>query len=148
MIPREQWEWSGHACHLIVGTECRFHLATYIGDFLVSTVGEWLPEEGTREILAKSRGVTLEGIGDARRHDYMMKVGFEEIGAGEPGHKALYETMAFRLNPTKRLECGCREVADFSEIAVARYDNAKDASNGHETMCRKFAKRKQPRTSK
>lgn len=91
-VPRVKWKWYGHAAHLIVGLDCRFHLATEIGEYLVSTVGEYLPDESVREILAKSRGKPLEGRGDARRADWMRKHGYEEIGCDRK-----YETMVFRV---------------------------------------------------
>lgn len=40
-VSREEWEWFGTAAHLIVGQDCRFHMATIIGPWLISTVGEW-----------------------------------------------------------------------------------------------------------
>jgi len=56
-----KWIWMPHAGHLIVSSDCRFHLNTYVGGYIVSTVGEYFPDEGVREIFAESRGVNLEG---------------------------------------------------------------------------------------
>ena len=41
MISRLLWKWFGTAGHLCVSDYCRFHLATEIGDYLISTVGEY-----------------------------------------------------------------------------------------------------------
>lgn len=71
-IPPEKWKWFGHPAHFICGRDCRFHLATKIGRWLVSTLGEYLPDEGSREITANCKG-------DARRADYMQKMGSQEV---------------------------------------------------------------------
>lgn len=42
-IPETEWIWQGHAGHLIVAEWCRFHMATRVGDVLVSTVGDYFP---------------------------------------------------------------------------------------------------------
>ena len=44
MIPRSQWRWDGHAGHLIISAKCRFHLNTRIGDYRISTVGDYFPD--------------------------------------------------------------------------------------------------------
>ena len=76
------WKWFGHAGHLCVGRWCQFHLCTSVGKYLVSTVGEYVPYEGTREVFANSRGITLKGRGDERYADYMKQISFEDIGVG------------------------------------------------------------------
>lgn len=132
-----QWEWYGNAAHLIVAEWCRFHLATKVGRFLVSTVGEYLPDEGTRDVLARTRGITLEGRGDARHADYMRKIGYEEIGAGRK-----YETLVFRLgDPVAECECGCGlpRPEDWGEIDADGYNDPKAARAGHLAMCEKWS---------
>lgn len=137
MIPKSDWKWFGSAAHLIVGNECRFHLATQVGPWLVSTVGEWVPDESVREIFARSNGVTLEGIGDARLADYMRKVGFKEIG-----YERTYETMVFRLGPKpEECSCGCGlpKPAEYAELDTNGYNDAKSATAGHLAMCETWA---------
>lgn len=138
MIPREEWEWFGSAAHLIVGADCRFHLATYVGPWLVSTVGEWLPDSDSWHIYAESRGVEIEGRGDARRADFLNKVGFVEIGAGRT-----YETMVFRAGDErcsrKDCDCGMRVVAEWTELDADGYNVRGDAQRGHYAMCEKWA---------
>lgn len=138
MIPREQWEWFGVTSHLIVGSDCRFHLATVIGPWLVSTVGEWFPDESSREIHAEIRGVKLEGRGNARRADFMEKFGFMEIGSGRK-----YETNVFRIGEerctTEDCDCGQPLVADWSELDSDGYNLRGDAQRGHYAMCEKWA---------
>lgn len=137
MIDESQWEWFGNAGHFIFGHKCRFHLCTKVGDYLVSTVGEYLPDSGVREILAKSRGVTLTGQGDERERSWMKQCGFEEIGCDRK-----YETMVFRAGrrcnePT----CDCRMpgLDDPTELDFQGYNRAGDATRGHLAMCEKWA---------
>lgn len=136
MIPKDEWEWFGKAAHFICGEDCRFHLATKVGRVLVSTVGEYLPDVGVREVLAESRGVVLEGMGDARRADFMRKLGYEPIG-----FQRKYETMVFRAGSPCGGECGCGvpQLGDPRELDFAGYNSAADATRGHMALCAKWA---------
>lgn len=136
MITIESWEWFGNAGHFICGSDCRFHLCTLVGEYLISTVGQYWPDEGVREILAKSRGIMLSGRGDERRNDYMKKIGYEQIGFNR-----LFETMVFKAG--KRCadpdcNCGLPEIAS-SELDFEGYNTAGDAASGHVRMCHKWA---------
>jgi hypothetical protein len=42
-IPIEEWRWFGSPMHCIVGPKCRFHLGTQVGNYLISTIGEYYP---------------------------------------------------------------------------------------------------------
>jgi len=48
------WKWYGYGGHFIGSKSCAFHLATRIGNFLVSTVGDYRPRGGERETLGAS----------------------------------------------------------------------------------------------
>ncbi len=122
MTPVAEWRWFGCAGHLIVASNCRFHLCTQVGRFLVSTVGEYVPDETIREIDAQARGVVLEGRGDARLADYMRKIGFQEIGYGRT-----YETMVFRTtgDVCHHPECACGlPSVNYSELEARGYTSA------------------------
>jgi hypothetical protein len=71
-----------HAAHLCVGADCRFYMATCVGHYIVSTIGEYIPDAPVREMLAECRGIKLEGQGDARFYDWLQKCGYEEVGPG------------------------------------------------------------------
>jgi hypothetical protein len=137
-VPKAEWRWFGNAGHFICAEWCRFHLCTQVGEYLVSTVGEYVPDEGVREIIAQSRGIVLKGRGDERRTDYMRKIGFEEIGCDR-----LYETMVFRAGkPCSSAACGCGLPAiDGSELDSLSYNTAKAATAGHVELCEKWATR-------
>lgn len=131
----KDWLWMPHAGHLIVGNDCRFHLNTYVNGYIVSTVGEYLPSEGGREIHAKVRGIKLEGIGDARERDFLKKFGYVEIGAGRK-----YETMVFKAQKSKAL-CCVWEQESGSELDFEGYNDAGMAAAGHLAMCKKWARK-------
>jgi hypothetical protein len=137
VIPREEWEWFGAAGHFICGSKCRFHMATAVGPYLVSTLGEYLPDSNVRDILAESRGIVLEGKGDYREASWMEQAGFEQIGAGRT-----YETMVFKA--TQRCdspECGCGmpRPDDHMELDAQGYNHPGEATRGHYAMCEKWA---------
>ena len=139
MESREQWEWYGVAAHLIVGRNCRFHLATIVGEYLISTVGQYVPDSDVREALAQTRGVTLRGWGDERERSWMEQVGYEEIGAGRT-----YETMVFKVDAADRCaksgcNCGMPQVSEWSEKDSDGYNDAGAATRGHLLMCEKWA---------
>ena len=137
MIQQDKWEWFGRPGHFICAEDCRFHLCTLIGDHLVSTVGALLPDAPVREIKAECRGIVLEGRGDARLHDYMKKLGYDEIGCGRK-----YETMVFKVTGkrcmAKGCACGLPEIIP-SELDCEGYNDEGAAQVGHMVMCLKWA---------
>jgi hypothetical protein len=137
--PPLDWKWYGKAAHFICGDRCQFHMATEIGDYLISTVGEYLPDESVREIHCKVHGIALEGRGDARLQDYMTKCGFEPIG-----YQRLYETMVFKISRhcnANGCNCGMPRF-DGSELDFDGYNDSKSATDGHMAMCAKWSKGK------
>ncbi len=114
MIPESEWEWFGSAAHLIVGNDCRFHLATVIGDHLVSTVGEYLPNSAARE--------------------------FQEIGFGRKYETMVFRVTDDRCTADD-CACGLPVVADWSGLDMDGYNVRGDAQRGHYAMCRKYAAR-------
>lgn len=135
---KEAWTWMPHPAHLIVARDCRFHLATHVGGYIVSTVGEWWPDSMVRDILAQCRGITLEGKGDAREADAMKKLGYQEIGAGR-----LYETMVFRAIPRvsddPSDQCCPFVVSDHTELAFAGSNDPAEAMANHMRLCEEWA---------
>lgn len=74
-MKKADWIWMPHAAHLCVGHDCSFHLATYVGKYIVSTVGEW-------------------------RYNQQNPQDFKEIG-----YNRKYETMVFKAEPSKHKCC-------------------------------------------
>jgi hypothetical protein len=107
-VPHSEWRWFGDAGHFICGAWCRFHLATQIGDVLVSTVGRYFPTSKPEVAIPKDG---------------------EEIGWGRR-----YETMAFKVTG-KLCDCGCGIPTIIpSEIEFDGYNNAK----AHDALARAF----------
>jgi len=124
-----------HAAHFIGADSCMFRMATEVGGFIVSTVGQYWPDRPVREVIARSRGIIIEGRGDDFDRKYMEKIGFEEIG-----HNRLFETYVFFSKP-KKPECGCAfEVDGYSEIDSLPANDPQQAYENHLMMCDKWSK--------
>lgn len=124
-----------HPGHFICARDCKFFLNTYVGGYIVSTVGELWPDSQVRKINASTRGMKIEGIGDYWDADYMKKIGFEEIGFGR-----LYETMVFKAKKSKDACCPWR-MTDGSNLDFDSYNEAGDAFKCHMKMCKKWSKK-------
>lgn len=99
--------------HFIAVAHCHWRRHTQVGRYRVSSVGEYHP------------------TGGEERHT---------IGAGE---KSFFETLVFRTlaEPAKESEgCGCRSVADWSEMDGQRYATAGEAQAGHERYVAKYTR--------
>lgn len=125
-IPPSEWEWFGSAAHFIYGRWCRFHMATKVGPWLVSTVGEFVhpADSGASE---QTEAAWLEKNYPGR-----------DIG---PNRK--YETMVFLAGePCAAKDCGCGlpTLANATERAVGCYMTAKEATEGHRALCAEWAK--------
>jgi hypothetical protein len=44
VIPLEFWEWYGHGAHFYGSDQCSFRMTTRVGEYLISTVGDWYPQ--------------------------------------------------------------------------------------------------------
>lgn len=114
MIPREKWKWQGSAAHFVAAASCRWHLCTVVGDYVVSSVGEYVPYV--------PRG----------------KEAFEKIGCDR-----LYETFVFHGGGACA-DSGCTcggevRVHDFSEIDSLGANTRAEAAANHEALCLKWA---------
>lgn len=140
-VNSSEWEWFGQAAHFICGRDCRFHLATKVGGYLVSTVGELWSCRAVREIYAESRDPKWfakhrDLKGDFFDAEYMRRFGFEDVGCDRK-----YETMVFKAGePCKRkgCRCGLPEI-DGSELDFNGYNTPGDARDGHMALCRKWS---------
>lgn len=124
--PIDKWVWFGRPAHFCGAFNCLFHLATDVGDHIVSTVGEYYPRMGK------------DGAGCVGK--------METLGAS--GHT--YETMVFRiakknLDP-RNCPCGGCILPDHSpsvvDLVVAK--SAIEAQANHMKMCFKYGKGGKP----
>ena len=105
-------QYFGSAAHFVGSESCRFHIATLVGDYVVSTVGDYRPS--------------------GFRFEPGSKVYGAEIGCGRR-----YETMVFRNGGPCGCGCGMPEI-DGSEIDFEGYNTRGEANAGHERMCQKY----------
>jgi hypothetical protein len=115
VIDPKDWIWMGHPAHFICADDCRFRLATKIGRFIVSTVGQMYYSEATAKALGR---------------DPTMPV---KIGCDR-----LFETMVFPASDVAE-ECGCFRPSDLGEIDYAPANDAKTATANHMALCFKYA---------
>lgn len=137
MTPKDQWTWMPHPAHFICARDCKFFLATEVGGYIVSTVGEYLPDSRVREIFAKCRMVKVDGMGDAWDRDYMDKIGYEALSLPD----WLYETMVFPSVDMPETECkGCLfKIESGNNLDGDMYKTPEDAFKGHMALCEKWA---------
>ena len=137
--------WFGNAAHFICGSHCRFHMATQVGRYLVSTVGELWPERSSREIHASIYDAAWLAANRQRRgddfdHAYMQRFGYEEIGCDRK-----YETMVFRAGApctAKGCDCGLPTI-DGDALDFGTYNDARAATEGHMKLVAKWTNKQQ-----
>lgn len=134
-LKKADWVWQPHAGHFIMGNNCLFRMNTYVGGYIVSTVGELMHDSEVREIMAKSRGIDLVGKGDARHADYMEKIGYDSVG-----HNRKYESMVFKAKSSGS-RCSCCEwiIEQAEDVDSGSYNDSVSARKGHMKLCLKWS---------
>lgn len=110
----------GSAAHFIGSEDCRFHITTLIGEYVISTVGDYAP---------RHRVSTVD--------ERPMVAGGRSVDAHTIGYERYFETMVFKT--TGPCDCGCG-LPDHSgsNIDFAGYQTRAEANAGHEAMCQKY----------
>lgn len=129
-MTKDKWIWIPHAGHLCIGHLCRFKLNTYVGKYIVSTVGEYIPDNEVIDII-KPEFKHLRG--DEKEHAFIRKYQAEEIGCDRK-----FETMVFEARKSKH-KCCPYEIMVEKEVDMNGYNSAEDAYNGHLKMCKKWS---------
>lgn len=139
---KNNWKWFGNAGHFICSQWCRFHMTTLVGKYIVSTVGEYWPERGSREIhasvydpkwLEENRNLK----GDEFDFAYMKKFGYKKIGCDRT-----FETMVFKagkLCVAVGCKCGLPKIVS-SELDYLPANDARTATKNHMKLCDKWSK--------
>ena len=129
-----------HPAHFICSKDCKFFMATKVGKYIVSTVGEYFPDYRTREIYAKIRKKDIKGIGDEYDRNYMKEIGFEDLHLD--GWK--YETMVFLAKKMTKNGCdACPfRIESGNNIDEKWYKTSKEAYQGHYKLCSKYSIKK------
>ena len=115
-MKKNKWIWMPHPAHFICASDCKFFLSTYVGKYIVSTVGEYYPDSKVRDIL---------GL-----------VEYGEVGSGRK-----YETMVFSAIKSGN-KCCPYKIEPLSEIDSAGYNSAGEATAGHYRLCKKWGSKK------
>ena len=138
-MKKEKWVWMPHAGHFILGHKCQFKLNTYVGGYIVSTVGELELDRASKEIHAEiydkkwfDKNKHLKG--DDFNYAYFKRFGFEEIGMNRT-----YETMVFKAKKSKH-KCCPFEIIVSKEVDFRGYNKPEDAFKGHMELCKKWSK--------
>lgn len=139
-MTKDKWIWMPHAGHFICSKDCRFHLNTYVGKYIVSTVGEMWGDRIVREIHAKVYDPRWLSENAHRKgsdfdYAYMKKFGYQEIGCGRT-----YETMVFKAKQNKEHGCCPYIMANTNHLDINVYNTAKEAYEGHLKLCKKWAR--------
>lgn len=139
---KKEWVWMPHAGHLCVGIDCRFHLSTYVGKYLVSTVGEYWPSRSGREIYAKIYDPkwleeNFSRLGDDFDSAYMKRFGYVKIGCDRK-----YETMVFKAKKYEEKNSCCPwRMGNGTVFDMSGYNEPADACMGHLKMCQKWSEK-------
>lgn len=138
-MKKDKWIWMPHAGHFILGDKCKFHLNTYVGTYIVSTVGELWNDQAIRRITAGIQdkewyAQNHQLLGDNFDAAYFNKFGYEKLGAW-----GTYETMVFKARKSKN-KCCPYEIIACEDIECERYDDPEKARAGHMKLCKKYAK--------
>ncbi len=101
VIPPAEWQWFGRAGHLIVADSCRFHLHTHVGQWCVSTVGEWYmrpiddePHEIGFRRLYETMVFEVDADGEVRNRSEIAMRGYNERAAADAGHIEMCQAAA------------------------------------------------------
>jgi hypothetical protein len=97
--------------HLIVARHCQWSRHTQVGNYRVSTIGDYYDPDGKR---------TTIGLGEDSFFETMV---FKTSDEQEDGNEG----------------CGCRKVLDWGEIDGQRYATAGEAQAGHERYVEEYA---------
>lgn len=144
--PVKKQTWMPHAGHLIIGHMCRFRLNTHVNGYIISTVGEYVPDSAVRKIYREVRGLPTDKIGGAEEMDFIKITGGVDGYGEEIGLDRKYETMVFRAMKSKR-KCCPYEMRSADNIDYQGYNLAADAYKGHLKMVAKYAKKVAKKTA-
>lgn len=110
-VPKSLWKWYGAPGHFCGGKDCRFHLTTEIGRFLVSTVGNYWPPSLNE----------MTEIGYERYYETMV---FRFKGRCEE----------------KDCGCG-QPIILLADLDMVGYQTGGEACFGHMAMCDKWSRK-------
>ena len=139
-MKKENWIWMPHVAHFCCGDRCQFRLATYVGKYIVSTVGDWWPSRSSREIHAKVYDKEWLYINEHLKGDDFDYAYLKEFGYTDVGCDRKYETMVFKAKKSKQ-NCCPWEMKSCENLDMDGYNLPTDARKGHMRLCDKWSKK-------
>ena len=115
VVPVEDWKWYGMAAHFICAADCLFHMATQVGGYIVSTVGDLRLHEG------------------GGRRGKRTSIGCDRD----------YETFVFLAGEVCTCGCGMPTI-EGHEIDAEPANDPITARENHMAMCAKYARTPTP----
>lgn len=96
-IPESEWVWCGFAGHFGASDACRFHLNTRVGNYRISTVGDYHPHDEAEPQpigvgrLYETYVFHVRGIGEGRvtRWNEIEADSYNDAETAEAGHLAM-----------------------------------------------------------
>jgi len=143
-MKRDRWIWMPHPAHYILASRCQYVLSTYVGKYIVSTIGELWSDRPARESHAKNfdpkwweENKCLAG--GAFDDAYFERFGFEDIRGGRK-----YETMVFKAEKMPKNLCPVcpYRIANSQELDFLGYNDPLAAYKGHLKLCNKWSRKK------
>lgn len=135
---KENWTWMPHV-DSIIGDDCQFRLCTYVNGYLITTIGEYLPERNILKSIHPLDNKLQTLKGDEFDRYFLSKYGYEKIAMGH-----LYQTQVFIAQ--KRVEeedqcCTHHRVKGEYCIESNGYAYAVSATVGHMNLCLEYDKK-------
>ena len=128
-----------HAGHFCCSNKCQFHLNTYVGGYVVSTVGEMAWNKVFMKVHAE---VYDKRWFTENRHDIHFEQKFyDKFGQWEEiGCDRKYETMVFKAQKSEHKCCPYRIIVE-DEVDFNGYNDAVTAYKGHLKLCNKWSEK-------
>lgn len=108
------WIWLGQAGHFICSYDCRFHLHTHVGNYCVSTVGDWHPRGSEKadtvgvDRLFETMVFPLDDDGETKDWSGLDFRGYNDREAANAGHAEMcHRWAAENLREKGRGATGC-----------------------------------------
>lgn len=139
-MKKQNWVWMPHAGHLCIGRDCEFHLNTYVGKYIVSTVGDYWPDRQVREIHARVYDPVWFAENQHLKGDYFNQAYMKKFGYGDISFDKKYETMVFRAKRSGN-KCCLWTPSSWTELYMNRYNTQEEAYDGHLKACKEWSKK-------
>jgi hypothetical protein len=113
---------------------------TYVGGYIISTVGEYVPDSQVRMIHRQVHGWPMDLKGDDEEADFLRRTkGGEDIGCGRKFETMVFKAKLFKIKKGSKTCCPYRQVSGGSVDCVG-YNRPEEAFEGHMKLCEKWSR--------